>query len=289
MQLRQGSVSGIFLCLGIALFTFVLPRVKPLPRPNVAPEIEVALPLFVQVGMAAGDRYLAANQSAIRTLVTSTARMRMEDYHILAQWQKNAAWLNPAHEDNYYTAAAILPWSGQVEAAQDILRQATLARPNDYQPAFFYAFNRLHFYGDPVGAAEWLRRSAENVPDPNDQLVMQSLAARWMDKSRDLDNAIGVVSAIAQQAKRRDFRHYLEQRVERLKQLRTLRSAAIEFSVRKHRPIHDLNELVTAGLIPQVPVDPFGFGFDVNADGLITLRTSPRTAPPPVMQPQPKP
>lgn len=276
MQFRQGKVSWVFLCFGIVLFAVALARVKPLPRANVAPEIEVALPLFVQVGMAAGDRFLAANQSAIRTLVTTTANMKPDDYRILAQWQENAAWLNPAHEDNYYTAAAILPWSGQVDAAQNILRRATMARPNDYQPAFFYAFNRMYFYSDPVGAAEWLRRSAESVPDPNDQLVMQNLAARWMDKSRDLDNAIGVVSAIAQQAKRRDFRHYLEQRVERLRQLKMLRAAADQFALREHRPIRDLHELVAAGLIPRIPEDPFGFGYDVSVNGVITLRTSPR-------------
>jgi hypothetical protein len=274
--MRGAANVFLFAFAGVALLALSLSHVRTLPRVNASAEIEVSLPLFVQVGMAAGDRYLAANGAAIRTLVTSTARMQPDDYRILAQWQQQVAWLNPAHEDNYYTATAILPWNGQVEATQNILSQAMQARPKDYQPAFHYAFHRLYFYHDPVGAADWLRRSAELIDDPNNQLVMQNLAAMWMDKSKDLDNAIAVVSAIASQAKRHDFRRYLELRIERLQHLKYLRVAAAEFAQRNHRPVRDLRELVAAGLIKTVPADPFGFGYDVDINGLVILRTTPR-------------
>src|SRR5262245_34380838 len=149
------------LLLGSGLFLGAISSLSRQPRPQIEPEIQVTLPLFVQVGMAGGDRMLAANMASIRALITTTARMGPDDYAVLAQVQEDASWLNPAHEDNYYTAASILVWNGQFDAGQNILRRATLARPADYQPAFLYAFHLLYFKSDAVGASEWLRMAAE--------------------------------------------------------------------------------------------------------------------------------
>ncbi len=263
----------MFIALTFLLFMVGVTQTRQQIRSRVAPEVEVVLPLFVQVAMAAGDRYLAANAATIRALVTDNARMRAEEYPLLAQWQERASWLNPAHEDNYYIAAAVLPWNGQVESAQTILRRASLSRPQDYQPSFLYAFHLMHFYGDPAGAAEWLQRSAERLPNPDEQLVMQNLAAKWMDRSRDLDNAIGMVAALAKQAKRRDFQRYLEMRVVRLRGLKILRSAADRYASTQKKPLRSLDELVMAGYVNSIPVDPLGFGYELSSDGQVVIRS----------------
>jgi hypothetical protein len=67
------------------------------------------------------------------------------------------------HEDNYYVASATLPWNGQFDAAQTVLRRASLARPFDFQPAFYYAFNLVYFRGDATTASAWLRAAAAKL------------------------------------------------------------------------------------------------------------------------------
>lgn len=228
----------------------------------------MALPLFVQVALAGGDRNLAASWSALRALVTETARMAREEYQVLAQVQEDASWLNPAHEDNYYIAAAILPWEGQVAPTQSILRRATLARPFDYQPPFYYAFNQVHFRGDAAGASEWLRRAARNLPDPEEQLTLEDYAARWLDRSHDLDLAARIVDTMAAQAKRKDFAVYLRQRSQRLRDLAALRRAAAAYAERHQRPPESLDDLVRTGLIAKMPQDPFGSGFAIDSAGV---------------------
>lgn len=262
-----------------AAFVGTAERLKSVPRQNVTLELQVALPLFVQVFMTAGDRYLAANLAAIRALVVATDKMRPEDYRILAKVQEDASWLNPAHEDNYYIATAILPWNGEVDAAQTILARAGKARYFDYQPAFYYAFHLLHFKGDAMGASAWMREAAEKLPESDERLIMQNLAARWLDKAQDLDLAIRVVTAMAQQAKRKDFRAYLELRVARLRALKQLRAAAEGFRQRFDRPLVELTDLVGSGFVAAIPADPFGFGFDLDKQGQIILRTSPPAPP----------
>lgn len=268
-----GSIT--LLLLGFLAFGGSVLQLKRHPFQNPSPEIQVALPLFAQVALSIGDRYLAANFASIRALVTSTARMKPEEYRVLAKVQQDASWLNPAHEDNYYIAGAILPWSGELEAAQIILRRASLARPYDYQPAFLYAFNLWHFKGESIAAANWLRMAAEKLPDDDDRLVMLNLAAKWVDKSDDLDTAINVVKALAQQAKRADFRKYLEARVQRLRDLKALRAQAEIFEARYGRPLQNLEELKLNGLIKDLPSDPFGFGFELDAKRQIILKTRP--------------
>lgn len=257
------------------VFVATAERLKSAPRQSVSVEMQVALPLFVQVFMALGDRYLAADIASIRALVVATERMRPEEFKVLAKVQEDVSWLNPAHEDNYYIAFAILSQYGELDAAQTILARASHMRYFDYQPAFFYGFNQWYYKHDPVGAAAWMREAAEKLPDPDQRLTMQNMAARWMDKAQDTELAIRVVEAMAKEARRKDFRAYLETRVVRLRQLQQLRMAAATYRERYGRPLPNLQELVSSGILPALPTDPFGFGFGFDRQGEIVLRTSP--------------
>ena len=93
-------------------------QLSGIARSQSPAELLVSLPRSTQVVLAAGDRHFAANLSGFRVLVAATERMRSEDYAVQARLQQDIAWFNPAHEDNYYIAAAILPWNGHLAAAQ---------------------------------------------------------------------------------------------------------------------------------------------------------------------------
>jgi hypothetical protein len=264
----------LVLALTVA-FVAAAERLKAVPRQSISVEMQVALPLFVQVFMALGDRHLAADLAAIRALVVAPDKMQPDEFRILAKVQEDVSWLNPAHEDIYYIAFAILAQHGELDSAQTILARASRVRYFDYQPSFFYAFNQWYYKHDPVGAADWMREAAKKLPDPDQQLTMQNMAARWMDKADDTGLAIRVVEALAKEARRKDFRVYLETRVVRLRQLQQLRKAAITYRERFAKPVINLQELVDSGILPALPQDPFGFGFGFDPQGQIVLRTSP--------------
>lgn len=268
MRRRLPLLPLLVMIVGGLLFWLAQDALHGVKRFRAKAEIEVALPIFVQVALAGGDRYLAASWSVIRALVTETSRMAREEYQILGQVQKDASWLNPAHEDNYYIATAILPWEGQLDPTQVILCRATRARYFDYQPPFYFAFNLVHFRGDVLGASEWLRQAAEKLPDPDERLTLQNFAVRWLDRSQDLDMAARIVDAMAAQAKRKDFADYLHQRSQRLRDLAVLRRAAAAYAEDHGKPPVSLDDLLKAGLIERLPIDPFGFGFAIDAKGL---------------------
>lgn len=270
---RAQSVIALLVALlcGAAYFALVRPAYDR-PRPAVTPEMEVALPRFAQVAMAAGDRYLAANAGTIRTLVAVNDKMDAENFRIQGIVQSDVAWLNPAQEDNYYVAAAILPWSGQLEAAQYILRRATEARPFDYQPAFFYGFNEMHFRRDTASAVQWLHRAATHTPDQEMQIYLMQIATNWASRGGDPSAGARMVRAMSKSARNKPFAEFLEKRAMRLDNQVILDDAVSRYRERFGMAPPQLGDVVARGVIAAIPVDPFGDAYVIGAQGRVVAQ-----------------
>jgi len=107
-------------------------------RPEARAEVlRVRMPIPVQLTYSAGDPFLAANLNVFRSLMVAASVTEQETYRIQGQLQTDAAFFNPRHEDNYYVGAAILPWNGQVAAAQDVLLKAAQSRECDMAARFY--------------------------------------------------------------------------------------------------------------------------------------------------------
>lgn len=265
------AVAVVFLAVHAAL----VPRLYSHSRPPVAAEMEVVLPRFAQVLMAAGDRFLAADLAVFRALVASTETMGNSNYIVLAQVQQDAAWFNPAHEDNYYIAAAILPWYGHVDAAQAVLRKASQARPFDWQPAFYHGFNAFHFRKDALAGAEWLRIAAAQASDKMDQIQLQQMAANWVGRAEDRGLSIRLMRTMAKETQHRSFARFLEKRAQRLENIEELEGAVMSFKDRFGRLPNGLNELLESSLLDKLPEDPFGVGYVIDAAGkVVTVQSA---------------
>lgn len=266
--------AGCLLCALICFLVFfgLSGQLTVKPRPHVGEELSVTFPKAVQVLFALGDRYLAANLLGFRVLVADTQRMDGGNFAVQGRLQRDLAWLNPAHEDNYYIAAALLPWNGQLDAAQYVLREAMNGRQNDIMPWFYYAFDIYYFEKNPASAAEWLRQGAQRALAEQDRLVMEQLAARWFERGHSPAVAAGIVDAMADQTRSSGFRGYLKKRALRLRQLESLREATDVYRERHAYPPKRLEDLVVAGLLKELPVDPLGAGFALSPEGVPVLK-----------------
>jgi len=261
---------GIVLPLALTLFesyAAIVPCLYARPRAPVSAEMEIAIPRFAQVFMAAGDRFLAADMGGFRALVASTENMTSGNYRILGIVQSDISWFNPAHEDNYYIAAAILPWNGELEAAQTILKAANDARPFDWQPAFYYAFDAIHFLKNPADGARWLQIAATHTRVEIEKIQLQQVAALWAGKGDDLESAIRMHRAMARETKHRSFANFLEKRAQRLENLLALQRAVDGFVERTGQKLTDIQQLVDSGTVSAIPPDPFGMLYIINESG----------------------
>ncbi|HLA35102.1 MAG TPA: hypothetical protein VJ001_09605 [Rhodocyclaceae bacterium] len=211
---------------------------------------------------------MAANLNGFNVLIADTSRMKPEDYAIQAGLQQDISWFNPFHEDNYYIAASILSWGGQVPATQTILRRAGNARTFDYLPLFHYGFNLYHFYNDPVRGAEALLAATPRASAVQDQWALQNIAAQWIERGYRLDEAAYRVEAMAKSAPPGNFRRYLAVRAARLRMLEELRKHALRYQHISGRKLESIDELVAAGIVAALPQDPLKVGFAIGPDGM---------------------
>lgn len=226
------------------------------PRVRVVEEMRIVLPPELQVLGAFGDRYLAANIGAFRAQTVGVHELQPETYRVLAKVQLGTALLNPRHEDNYYTAAAILSWNGQLEKSQTILKMASDARKNDYMPAFFRGFNHYYFLKNYAAASEDMLVAASRAEDGN-RPALTAMASRWIERGYEPKQALRMVEAISKDSPPK-LAAYLNARAVRLKNLIELDEAAQAYQGRFGRQAETVEDLLREGLIKAVPADPMG-------------------------------
>lgn len=244
--------------LGVALYAAALTRLSTVRRVSVTQELQVALPVLVQVVAAGGDRFLAANVDVWRSLVAATERMQAENFRVQGELQVDASWLNPRHEDNYWVAAAILPWNGQFAAGQKVLQRAALTRRYDWKPQFYYAFGIYFFQRDATTAAAWLRQAAPYLAAETDRYQLEGMAAHWYERRYKPEEAVRVLREMAKNSRSSGFRVFLEKRAERVQILIDLRAAIQRYTEKFGHAPKLLGDLVDAGIIADIPQDPFG-------------------------------
>ena len=279
MSRRLWPAWGALLAFGAYLFS--LSHLSIGARPKASPELLTSMPWAVQLLFAGGDRYLAANLNGFRALVTTTVNMDADDYRVLARVQTDLSRLNPRHEDNYYIATAILPWAGEVDAAQFVLQRAGETRPKDWLPYFHYGFNRYHFFRDTGGAAGALQQAipaARAGGDEQSVIALQMLALRWTERGYSTQAAAGVVAAMAETSPAGAVKNYLQKRAGRLQALDALQLAVERYRQQRNKAPNRLEDLLEAGVLDRIPVDPFGVGFTLDESGAPVLRGAVRTS-----------
>lgn len=261
--MRRPWFAWIILLGSLLVYGSVVTVLDRMPRPKEKDSLRTAIPPWIQVLLAGGDRYLAANLAVFRAVIVSTKDLDEDSYPILARVQMDAARLNPANEDNYYTSQAILPWNNLLQPDMFIQSQAIKARPWDPLPSFFLGFDHYYFLDDPVTGANVLMKGAEHLSGP-DKEGLTKMAARWYEKGDDPQVAIGLINSLAQSTRDKNMKEYLKLRKARVEGLIQLRQTAKLFQEKNGRPAQNLNELVGPDLLKEIPVDPFGQGYALD-------------------------
>lgn len=232
----------------------------------------VVLSAPIQLLMAGGDRFLAADFEAIRIAATgdSGPQAGVDDAAFRIRAHRVVAQLNACHEDNYYVGNALLSWGGAPKDGSDLLRRAMDCRTWDEFPAFFYGVNQFFFHrnaSEAVRALEFAaQRSAANaaairklaIMIAADELHDERLALEYLRRERNAST----------DAK---LRQMLDRRVARLSGLITLRDAQRRYEARSGKTLTDPAALIASGELSALPADPMGIGYEFH-DGSFRLK-----------------
>lgn len=233
--------------------------------------VVVAAPL--QVALAFGDRYLAANFETIRLAATGmnvSGKSGQVDGQYLLRGHLVVSELNPCHEDNYYLANALLAWGGAQGAANSILWDATQCRHWDFLPAFLYGFNE-YFFNRDIGEAQKALEIAANRSAENSVAMKQFSIMIGLEEFDDEAMALAYLQQQQKQTEDPALSESLRDRVDRLLGLIQLREAQFVYESEYGEPLTSPQTLLEKGLLDSFPVDPLGIGYEF-IDGQFKLR-----------------
>lgn len=228
----------------------------------------VVIPAPLLIAMNGGDRYLAADLETMRLAATGMDD-RGVDTGYLVRAQREVARLNPCHEDNYYLANGLLTWGGAVEQGNEVLRAAVECRFWDEFPPFFYGINLSFFQHDNEEAARVLEIGAQR--STQNAAAMRKLAV-MLRAEQFADERLALNYLIQQRDSATDpkLRDMLDKRVIRLQGLIYLREAQRRYEA-EQGPLTDLQQLISQGIVTELPTDPLRLGYEVR-NGRIELK-----------------
>ncbi|OLB56494.1 MAG: hypothetical protein E6K58_04615 [Nitrospirae bacterium] len=180
--------------------------------------------------------------------------------------------VDPTFVAAYLVTGSVLGvWAGLPRESIALLTKGMRHHPDVWQLPFYVGYDYFYELGDPVMAARYFRMAAV-LPGAPDYLPR--LAARMTVEVGDPQAALEFLQRLYQQTEDEKVRQGLSRRMKEVIAERDIRF--LEEGVRRYkarygqRPVR-LEDLVTRGIIPQIPGEPFGGSYELKvAEGTVT-------------------
>lgn len=183
------------------------------------------------------------------------------DYFGIYQTVENAVKLDPYNMDAYYFSQAILVWDvGRIEEANALLDYGMQYRTWDYMLPFFAGFNSAYFLHDYEKAAYYYRKASELSGVD----LYGSLAGRYMYEAGHTDMALAYLRTMLEGARNEAVRESFATRIKALEAIKTIETALEHYVSLYGKAPGSVSELVAAGLLADIPVDPYGGTFFID-------------------------
>jgi tetratricopeptide (TPR) repeat protein len=216
-----------------------------------------------------GIVYIGRNAETQRRAV----RLSLTD----AQWRwfyrvmDVASDLDPHFQDPYFLANAFLPWdASMVRETNLLLEKGSRARDWDWRLPFFIGFNYFYLLEENEKAAGYLMEAYRR---PGGSPILASIASKLAFKSKRTETAILFLEEIIEKTDDDIEKKRLSARLDALKGIRQLEEAVEKYQTRMKRAPRDLESLVVANVLPDLPRDPFGGRYYLDASGAVRSTT----------------
>jgi hypothetical protein len=176
--------------------------------------------------------------------------------------------LDPYFLDPYYFGAVNLAWeANRVKEANTLLEKALRYRKWDWTIPFYLGFNHFYFLQDNEKASEYLMEASRR---PGSSSLMVDLAVKLSYKVKRTENAIIFLENILKRTDDEKLRHEYETRLLALRRLLYLENGVAFYREKFGKTPHGLEELIQRKIINEIPADPYGGIFQLDAQGRVS-------------------
>lgn len=272
--MRRGIPLLMVVGLGFIGITYVRGKIKERER---VVEKELLLPK---------SRYLRYISLGFREMVADLLWLRVTQMYGEIDFQEKATkkeWkylyrmtsmvtdLDPYFFIPYYFSAVVFPWhANMVEEANRLLMKGMVYRSWDWRLPFYIGFNVYYFLGDNRKAAHYILRASRLPQSPQ---YLPKLASRLLYESGRLESAIALLEEILKTTEDPSFKEEIERRLKALRDILYLKRAVKVYSAKFGRLPVSLEDLVRAGIIDSIPVEPYGGHYYLDEIGDVKSTT----------------
>jgi len=192
--------------------------------------------------------------------------LKRPEYYSIYKCLEGAVQLDPYNQDAYYFAQATFTWEvGRIQEVIHLLEYGMKYRAWDYNLPYYAGFNASYFLKDYPLAARYFQVAAERSGDS----LFTNLASRYFHEAGENALALNFLETMIKGAKDLKTRTIYERRKTALLSIRKIEEGIQMYRLRYHSDPNDLGELVSKGILLEIPVDPYGGEFYLDKDGLV--------------------
>lgn len=174
--------------------------------------------------------------------------------------------LDPYYFEPYYFAANVLSWKGEVNRSISLLKKGLKYRKGDWRIPFYLGFLLFYFKKEPVEGAKYLAM-ATHAPGAPPYIPL--LVSRLYSEKGRFSAAIIYLQGLYRSLKDPKLKEATKKRLQALITMDTLEKLAKEYKEMFGSFPKTPQDLVRAGLLSQVPRDPYGGRFYFKKDGTV--------------------
>jgi hypothetical protein len=174
--------------------------------------------------------------------------------------------LDPQYDYAYYVGGVVLTnLANRTDLSNRLLEKGFAANPTVWNLPFLLGYNYYFILGDAAKGAEYMAAAAKLQGGPN---YLPGLASRMYAEANNPEVALQLLRALWLQTQDREMREVLENRAKEIiieRDIQALESARDAYRDKYGRLPKALNDLVMSGEVRQIPHEPFGGSYNLDA------------------------
>lgn len=186
--------------------------------------------------------------------------------------------LDPQYDYAYYVGGVVLTnLANRVDLSNQLLEKGFAANPTIWNLPFLLGYNYYFILGDAAKGAEYMAAAAKLPGGPS---YLPGLATRMYAEASSPEVALQLLRTLWLQTQDQEMREVLENRAKEIiieRDIQVLESARDAYRDKHGRFPKALNDLVVSGEVRQIPDEPFGGAYNLDArTGEVSSSTHPK-------------
>lgn len=186
--------------------------------------------------------------------------------------------LDPQYDYAYYVGGVVLTnLANRVDLSNRLLEKGFAANPTIWNLPFLLGYNYYFILGDAAKGAEYMAAAAKLPGGPS---YLPGLASRMYAEASSPEVALQLLRTLWLQTQDQEMREVLENRAKEIiieRDIQVLESARDAYRDKHGRFPKALNDLVVSGEVRQIPDEPFGGAYNLDArTGEVSSSTHPK-------------